>query len=74
MEFGLATTQKLSATIFIGNSGATCHMHYSMVGRLNFTVQGRIFDLQQLVQEDKTTTIQFELTAPNTPKQNGMVE
>jgi hypothetical protein len=35
MELGLATTQKLSDTIFIGDSGATCHMRYSSVGMFN---------------------------------------
>jgi hypothetical protein len=31
-ELGLATSHKISDTIFIGDSGATCHMRYSSSG------------------------------------------
>jgi hypothetical protein len=37
MELGLATTQKLLDTIFIGDSGAACHMRYSTVGMFNLS-------------------------------------
>jgi hypothetical protein len=32
LELGLATTQQISNTIFIGDSGVTCHMSYSTAG------------------------------------------
>jgi hypothetical protein len=37
MELGLANTQKLSDTILVGDSGATCHMRYSSVGMFSHT-------------------------------------
>jgi hypothetical protein len=46
-NFGLATTQKLSDTIFIGFSGATCHMRYSSVGMFNLKPYQTISRMEQ---------------------------